>query len=265
MHELTRDGEPIAIGYYPDGMPHIKNSPLGRTLVARPSSLSAFVATLAYCDAERERGHGVHTLVLPFVPGARQDRMMIDGDELFTLKYVAKMLNLCGFERVIVLDPHSDVTPALIDRCTAVPASFAFELYGAVRYDGMIAPDAGAAKRAAKVAGTLGLPLYQAGKTRDVSTGNISGFWCEPLPSGRYLIVDDICDAGGTFNGLADMLRAREDDTTLELDLFETHGLFTAGTAALLERFAAIITTDSTLTPKPGVQIIDVTAALENC
>jgi len=107
----------------------------------------------------------------------------------------------------------------------------------------VIAPDAGAEKRAGAVAYRLGLPMLHGWKTRDVHDGRISGFGLEraTLAPGRVLVVDDICDGGGTFIGLGEVIAKRK----LQPDLFVSHGLFTKGTAKLREFYGRIMTTDS--------------------
>jgi ribose-phosphate pyrophosphokinase len=216
-------------------------------ILLRPQSLGALMAALFWVDAIRERGWAVPRLVLPNICGARQDRVNPSGDFLFTAKSVARELNARHFPSVTVLDPHSDVAPALIDRCRVVPATFAGE-----GYVGVIAPDGGAEKRASRIALALGVPLYHAWKSRDVTTGAISAFGVQPLSAGHYLVADDLCDAGGTFLGLAGEL-AKHGVTA---DLYVTHGLFTKGTDALLNSFRAVFCTDSTLGAKQGITVL---------
>lgn len=55
-------------------------------------------------------------LRLPYVPNARKDRVN-DERDVFTLKWFAHLINDCSFDAVYVLDVHSPVTVALIDRC----------------------------------------------------------------------------------------------------------------------------------------------------
>jgi len=74
-------------------------------------------------------------------------------------------------------------------------------------------------------------------------------------------VVDDICDGGGTFIGLADLL----DERAMRADLYVTHGLFSQGTEKLVQRYSEhVICTDSiehelTL---PGVHVIPVCSNL---
>jgi ribose-phosphate pyrophosphokinase len=212
-------------------------------MVSRPDSLHDFVTHMMVADSFEERGRPIDTLVIPRIPGARQDRVKWEGDWLLTLKSVAKMINDRHFELVVTLDPHSMATTALINRLEVHPVDFNTD-FPAVTYAGVIAPDLGASKRAEEAARQLNVPVFQAGKKRDPQTNKLSGFrfYDTLVPSNRYLVVDDLCDAGGTFIGLAEEAHKVYDVT---LDLFVTHGLFTKGTTALSQQYENIISTDS--------------------
>lgn len=245
---------------YPDGMPLLNDVLLREDLLAdrvesillRPTSLATFYAGLHFVDALVARGNPTPSLVLPLVPGSRQDRVNPTGDYYFTIKSIAKDLNARDFPRVTVIDPHSDVTPALIERCQVYPPHL-----GDVpmpKYDAVVAPDGGAEKRAGAIATSKQIPLLHAWKKRDVTSGHLAGFGAEVRHGertfGRLLLVDDLCDGGGTFVGLArELPEAR-------LDLYVSHGLFTKGTAELLQYFEHIYCTDSTVGDKPGVTVI---------
>ena len=54
-------------------------------------------------------------LSMPYIPNARMDRVK-NAKEVFTLKWFCKFINSLNFEYVTVLDPHSDVSSALLDR-----------------------------------------------------------------------------------------------------------------------------------------------------
>jgi hypothetical protein len=106
---ITADGAvcTVGIGTYPDSMPLI-HQPLGipYRVLLRPKSLASFMAAMFWIDALTERTDNVPHLVLPFVPGARQDRLNDSGDYLFTAKSIARELNMRGFPSVTVLDPR---------------------------------------------------------------------------------------------------------------------------------------------------------------
>jgi ribose-phosphate pyrophosphokinase len=255
----------VKLGNYPDTMPlapEVLYPPGPLRVLLRPRSFVSFVAAMFWIDALRERNAYTPELVLPFVPGARQDRLNAEGDQLFTIKSVARMINDRQFPRVTILDPHSDVTPALIDRCRVVHAADVINVPPG-KYAAVISPDAGAEKRAGRVAAKLGVPLIHAWKTRNVATGAIDGFGFDAdgidklvdeysSVKPRVLIVDDICDGGGTFVGLAKEIENRLRGE-LDLHLFTTHGIYSKGVAPLAEHFSHIYCTDSILGERPGV------------
>ena len=74
------------------------------------------LVTLIYL-AGHLRAHGITNLSLdmPYIPNARQDRVKTRED-VFTLKYFAEVINWLDFEAVTVLDPHSSVSEALINK-----------------------------------------------------------------------------------------------------------------------------------------------------
>jgi phosphoribosylpyrophosphate synthetase len=64
------------------------------------------------------------------------------------------------------------------------------------------------------------------------------------------LIVDDICDGGGTFLGISDALGSRlrslgDVGGDYILGLYVTHGIFSKGFCDLIEKFDHVYTTDS--------------------
>ncbi|TAL29063.1 MAG: ribose-phosphate pyrophosphokinase [Phenylobacterium sp.] len=224
-------------------------------VMLRPRSMGGFLGGIFWLEALLERDLGPFDLILPMVPGARQDRMNATGDALFTAKSVARIINSLRLPHVVIVDPHSDVTPGLIDRCSVIHQSSLLPIDVRDRnYAAVISPDAGAEKKAAAVAKRIGVPLVHGWKTRDVSTGQISGFGVSELPDAgsRLLIVDDICDGGGTFLGLAKAIRERG---PYVIDLHVTHGLFTQGTAALLDVFDRVSCTDSIAKDRPGIAV----------
>ena len=212
--------------------------------IVRGASAEDLVQAGMWVDSVHQRGDKA-TLAIPYLPGARQDR-----GNPFGAKVYAEIINSLGADLVIAVDPHSKVMPALVENLKTYPASrlvarsLGRRIGGEWQapYAGIIAPDEGARERAGSVARRLGLPLYQALKLRDFATGRLSGFSCEDLPAeGRFLVVDDICDGGGTFRGLAEATGLGPD----RLDLWVTHGVFSGKAGLLTEHFGTIHTTDS--------------------
>lgn len=151
------------------------------------------------------------TLRLPYCPHARQDRVKSSSD-VFTLKYFAEVINSLNFSRVYVLDAHSNVSLALIDRVTNIsPAPFIEETINRAKKDNKLIafyPDEGAMKR---YSDDTKLPYAFGIKKRDWATGKIQGLDIQnqELVKGKdVLIIDDICSRGGTFYHAAKALKA---------------------------------------------------------
>lgn len=253
------------VGLYSDTTPIIKMEMFmevvenADTMILRPHSLTSFVEAMFLVDAINENGGLIDTLILPYVPGARQDRSNPTGDVLFTLRSVAEMINVRDFSRVVILDPHSPETVKRIRNAVVYPLSLvAAKVWHG--YSGIISADKGGRDRAEQFAAALNLPIFYGSKHRDVSTGKLTGFGLDTIPFGHYLVVDDICDGGGTFIGLGNKIREQGSYA----DLFVTHGIFSKGTSDLRKVFKNIYTTDSRDIHDTHVLTIEVMEEMEH-
>ena len=196
-------------------------------------------------DALRRMGVKTIDLFIPYFPGARQDRVMLPGESL-TVKVIADIINALKLNSVSNFDPHSDVTPAVLDNCRVFSNhSFITEILSQLPEKPLlVSPDAGASKKIFSLASHLKLTdVLECGKKRDVSTGALSGFKVPEADLGGKpcLIVDDICDGGGTL-GLGKELKKRNAG---KLYLAISHGIFSNGLDELSKVFERIFTTDS--------------------
>lgn len=185
------------------------------------------------------------SLTLPYVPYARQDRVCASGEAL-SIKVFADLINSQNYDNVTIWDPHSDVTTALIDRARVVKAErfldMAFTQSLLLKRDNIIlvSPDAGAQKKILDVAQYLRIDkVVKADKVRNTKNGEITGTVVHSVESVKedFLIVDDICDGGRTFIELAKVLRPL---TSGNIFLYVTHGIFSAGLAAVTGEGAPI-------------------------
>ena len=180
--------------------------------------------------------------VIPFFPFARDDRRnsVLDGTELLFATQIAANVGAA------VVDPHSDVTTLNLRYYPQSEVVREFYANGLFNGDPVVAiPDAGAAKKAYTWISEYGLDHVQCVKRRDPATGKLSGFQVigngTPLAGRDIIIVDDICDGGGTFNGLAEeLLKYRPNNLRLAV----THGLFTKGMEELTANFQQIYALD---------------------
>lgn len=211
------NGKPVDINKFPDGTLLIKEKPSDdKALVFWRFESNEELVALIYIT-HHIRAHGAKTihLFMPYIPNARQDRVKKDEDVL-TLKYFAWVINSLCFDKVIVLDPHSSVSEALIDRIEVMsPAELIREVYNRVRIgygNGkemlMFYPDEGAMKR---YSGMISSPYAFGIKERVWSTGEIKGLSVfdggQSIEGKNVLIVDDISSRGGTFYHSAKKLK----------------------------------------------------------
>jgi ribose-phosphate pyrophosphokinase len=190
-------------------------------------------------------------LYISYLLGARMDRR-IDDKQPFTLAVISHLVEAACVEAdsIYVLDPHSEVTNNLL-RSKSVPPDLLIE-YAlsdlAVKKDSLpiviIIPDKGAITRTRGIIKRLNLnnPIAICDKQRDSQTGQLTGFrLVSGDVSGKHcLIVDDICDGGGTFVGQASVL---SEAGALSVSLCVTHGIFSKG--KILANISEIYTTDS--------------------
>jgi len=256
---------------FPGGEPHIKLFPgtidtnSDVQITTRINSSEDFMMLLVALDAlkfiEWSRSVGFF-LFIPYFPGARQDRVMVKGESL-TAKLYADIFNDV-FPEISVqsFDLHSDVVAACLNLGSShynnhkfvkkavkeitrvIPATPAdINMWGKEYH--LVSPDAGSNKKILPLATVLGTSsIVKCDKTRDVSTGRLSGFevYADDLEGRDAIIIDDICDGGGTFRGLAQELKAKNAG---KLHLVVSHGIFSKGLKELLEVFTSIYTTDS--------------------
>lgn len=253
---------PLTPFIFPDGAAHVKGADLDtyednleyQIADVRGLSHDDLFTLAMWANACDERGED-KVLILPYLPGARMDRGLPEGAAVYSWF----LLNDVAPTQIITIDPHSPGATKFYDnydlrkktKFTVFPVERILrkEIQDPTQdthadtYVGVIAPDHGAIDRATWAATAMGVPVYRAEKKRDFDTGTLSGFgMVDELPGGgKLLIVDDICDGGGTFNGLADAIDIGRD----RLDLWITHGIFSKGFSALRRRFGVIHTTDS--------------------
>ncbi len=233
------------------GEPHIKINPnfetaKGVTITHRLNSFNDVGLLCLAVDALKRMQVEIVDLYIPYFPAARQDRVMIKGEPL-SVKVYADLINSLGFKRVFVFDAHSEVTPAVLNNCEVIANhKFIASVMEEIGNQGiLISPDGGALKKIYKVSEFLGgVEVVECSKSRNVKTGKLSGFkvYADDLRGKDCLIVDDICDGGGTFIGLAEELRNKNAG---KLYLAISHGIFSKGFSELSSSFERIFTTNS--------------------
>ena len=233
------------------GEPHIKilsdlTAVTTIKISTRIRSFNDMGLLLMAVDAVKRMGVEELHLILPYMPAARQDRLMVPGEPL-SVKVYAEMINTMNFKSVHIFDPHSEVTPALLERCKVISNhKFIQRVIKDLDQEVvLVSPDAGALKKSYQLSAFLGgIEVVEGSKKRNVKNGKLEGFqvYEEDLKGKACLIVDDICDGGGTFLGLARALKAKHAGT---LYLAVSHGIFSKNIKALKQTFKTIYTTNS--------------------
>lgn len=196
-------------------------------------------------------------LYVPYFMGARSDRKFVDGGVNYLKQVICPIINSLNFVTVITLDPHSDVLEASLNNYEKLDNHTVVK-YALTEIDNkkdakericLVSPDAGAYKKIFDVAKKFQIQnVVTANKVRDMRTGNILKTEIPDLPGSvgddlQYVIIDDICDGGRTFNELAKAIKAQRADAKIYLVV--THGIFSAGFKELSRNFEHIYTTNS--------------------
>jgi len=238
---------------FPDGQPHFRlESDVSEwehvQILTRIKSANHIALLGLAVDAVRSVCKGRISVNIAYMLGARMDRPIAAGQP-HTLRVMAALLNAACEQAndVRILDPHSQVTLDLVHRSTAIqPMKLLRAALAAEPGCTVVIPDQGARTRTDSLMRAAGARNFvvQCGKTRDPNTGNLSGFellsGTEGIRGDNCLIVDDLCDGGGTFVGLSNVLRAHG---ASRVSLCVTHGIFSKGLP--LEGIDHVYTTDS--------------------
>lgn len=177
------------------------------------SELVTLIYIVNYIRDNNVSSNNYITLQMLWVPNARMDRVENEHD-VFTLKYFAQIINSLKFNKVIVLDPHSRVTNALIDRVKVVPVEHFIKkaideivtnyTFGVDFNNYLVCfPDNGAFERYSGLHCFDGFTKIFGKKHRDWETGKIVKLDLnvdESVISGKNVfIVDDMISSGETL------------------------------------------------------------------
>jgi ribose-phosphate pyrophosphokinase len=255
----------------------------GIRIYSRLNSFQDLEIIICATQALKEVGVKNISLYIPYCIGARSDRKFMEGGINYVKNVIAPIINSQGYEKVTILDPHSDVLEACInnfekqDNSDLLDFAFrdyflskGFETWSASNFDGvrLVSPDAGALKKVFHCAEQLKYrhEVIIASKHRNLETGKIDYTHVPISPNDAdkdIFIIDDICDGGRTFIEIAkavNIVRDFSSSVTPEQYgknyLIVTHGIFSAGFDFLAQYFDGIYTTNSVKDVQDGT-IID--------
>ncbi len=192
-----------------------------------------FQELLILNDAANRAGARTITVYIPYIPYQRQDKKDESRVPLTAKLMFNQIIHSCGtkLKRIVTTDLHARQAMAHfdgpIDEITAIP-SFALYIQSRLRHPleemAVVAPDAGAAKKARFFSKLLGLDHYCTGDKRRPEQGKAEIVSIVGDVKGKYCyLIDDIIDSGGT---LIEISRSLKERGAKEIYAFSTHGLF---------------------------------------
>lgn len=177
-------------------------------------------------DALRRASADRITAVIPYFGYARQDRKT-DGRTPISAKLVANLISAAGADRVLTMDLHAGQIQGFFDVPTdnlvAQPVMVDdIKRSNDVRNLMVVSPDVGGVVRARSFANRIGADLAIVDKRRPRAgvsevmniIGDVDGRKC--------ILVDDICDSGGTLCNAAAALKEKG---AKSVSAYTTHGV----------------------------------------
>ncbi len=186
--------------------------------------------------------------VLPYLGYMRQDKAHREG-EAVSARVIAHMIESAGFDKVITIDLHSDASAGFFN--IPVTHLFSFSIFAEAlknehKEPVIVAPDAGAAKRAQRFASILGAPMILLEKKRDLSKMHtIESMRLIGSSEGKEaVLIDDLVTSGQT---LARAAAALKEEGAPRVVACVTHPVFIDRTKEILStsQLDAVYITDT--------------------
>ena len=166
------------------------------------------VELLLYLDAFRRASAHSVSVLLPYFPYARQERMA-KGREAISARVVANMIEMQGAKRVVYVDIHNRAIQGFfnipVDPLSALPLLANYFRTPEFANAAIVSPDVGRASMAGKYAELLNLPLVVMHKRRTSFTTTETTHVVGDIEGRRPIIIDDVM-AGGSVLKQVDAL-----------------------------------------------------------
>jgi ribose-phosphate pyrophosphokinase len=250
----TGEEIPVKFSTFPAGERYVKLMDTTKhdryKVILLSASSEAIIDVLLVQNAiENNNSNAIVVLVADYLPYSRQDRVCSLG-ESFSLKVMLDILNK-SFDEIQTIDVHNkssvdgynvykrdvDFDGFFIDCKDKEVTKLSFN-QGVV-----VAPDKGAVDRCLMASKALfkndNVILFDKQRLENGIVTKVNESSLEMLKTAsKLIVVDDICDGGGTFLALAKSIR--EHNPTAELILVVTHGIFSQGFDNLLKHYSEI-------------------------
>jgi len=244
------DFEPLNLNTY------LKKHSITCRIVSRFNSFKDLELIICATKALRREGAREISLYIPYLLGARSDRQFTKGGTSYLVDVIAPIINSLNFCSVTVMDVHSDVAAACINNLVVQDnvslvnhaLNHIFEGEWQIEKLKIISPDAGSLKKIYNVCAAIQYTgeIICCSKHRSTS-GHLSEIKVPKIKlrsyDHKYVIIDDICDGGRTFINIAKIIKERNPNAKVYLNV--THGIFSKGFNAFSGLIDAIYTTNS--------------------
>ena len=209
------------IFHFPDGEVHIKLDVIDRknevNVICRITNAEELFILMQVGDI-LNRQSVKWFLTIYYLMSMRMDRV-ITFNESFSLKVVTDMINSLHPCLIKVIHPHSERTIELLNcfvECSLHPNYKDFE--GDVQ---LCYPDKGAMERYSE-SYRSNYPVLIGEKIRNLNTGKIESIVIKNPEDYKHLpvmVIDDLCDAGGTFLGINKAIKEIDDKAKVSISI----------------------------------------------
>ena len=171
---------------------------------------------MLYLDAFRRASAHSVSVVVPYFPYARQERMA-HGREAVSARVIANMLEMMGADRVIFVDIHARAIQGFfnipVDPLSALPILADYFRQPEWENAAIVSPDVGRASLAGRYAQLLNLPLVVMHKRRTSVSVTETTHVVGEIAGIRPIIIDDIMAGGSVLRQIDALYEAGAEGT----------------------------------------------------
>lgn len=259
----------IEIGKFPDGDSHVHIPALadcrGQSVTVfhrlYPNQNDSLVELMLILQALREEGAGPLTVVVPYLPYARQDKKTLDG-EVQSAHIVCDLLKRSGCDKLVTFDCHflnaeGEATFGNLPIHNVSLARYlvaeAKKFFGGEEFD-VIGPDDGAKYLVAPWGGKTMTKKRRAYENGKVGYRHIETLECEfDVKDKNVLLLDDMISTGSTIITASEKLRLCG---AKRICCAAVHGLFLYNCLDKIRKFAdEVFSTDTIISPLSRVTV----------
>lgn len=232
---------------FPDGEKHLRIQELNRkdtvAIRCRIKSSDDLFLLMQLSDILNRQCVEVEEIEIFYLMSMRCDRLF-SFEQPFSLKIVADVINSFNAKKVYIYEPHSQRSLDMINNSNGrYTCGLTFIDFADCDF---CYPDNGAFERYFGGKQFTSYKPIVCKKVRDVQSGKLLNFDIADLGSYKegnpILVIDDLCDGGGTFCGIAELLRPLNPS---RLELYVIHAVQKAGIEKVAKYYDKVYITNS--------------------